>query len=221
MSRLVRVVPAILTDDLGKLKVMVRQAAEFADWVQFDIMDGQFVPSRSITCDHLAAISIKFNWEAHLMVMHPENYLECFKKAGAQKVVFHYEATSSPRKVIAVARELGLKVGLAINPGTPVSAALSLADEVDSVLFLSVNPGFYGSEYIPEVLDKIEEFRHARLDTEIDIDGGIKEANITQVARSGVNIICVGSAIFLKTELAESFHHLQALAEEGSPYSAC
>ncbi len=215
MSRLAKVVPAILTDDPGDLVAMVHRAEGFATWVQFDIMDGQFVPSRSITCQHLAGVSMKLGWEVHLMVKQPEEHLECFKQAGAQKVIFHYEATPSPMRVISLARELGLGVGLALNPETPVAAILPLADVVDSVLFLSVHPGFYGSQFIPEVLYKIKELRNTQPGIEIGIDGGIKEDNIARVARSGVDVIYVGSAIFLQPQPAESFRRLQALAEEG------
>jgi len=213
-----RVVPAILTDNPETLETMVRQAETFATWVQFDIMDGNFVPSRSINYEHLAALHIEPGWEAHLMVQRPEDYLEGFRQAGAQKVVFHYEATSSPQEVISLVRNLGLGVGLAVNPETPVSAILPLAGEVDSVLFLSVNPGFYGSKFIPEVLDKVVEFRSARPGVEIGIDGGIKESNIAEVARAGADVIYVGSAIFLQPQPGESFRHLLALAQEGSQY---
>jgi len=180
------------------------------------MMDGQFVPSRSITREHLTGLSLKLSWEAHNMVLRPEDYLESLGQAGAQKVIFHYEATSSPREVISLARKLGLGVGLALNPETPVATIFPLVGEVDSVLFLSVHPGFYGSQFLPEVLDKIVEFRSAQPDVEIGIDGGIKEGNITQVARTGLDVIYVGSAIFLQPQPGESFRHLQSLAQEGS-----
>lgn len=214
MAKLTRVVPAILTNDPRALGTMVRQAETFTTYVQFDIMDGQFVPSQSITWKHLANLSMKLDWEAHLMVLHPEDYLQGFHQAGAQKVLFHHEAASSPRKVISLARDLDLKVGLAINPETTVSAILPLVDEVDSVLLLTVNPGFYGSKFIPEVMDKVAELRSARPDLGIGVDGGIKENNITQVARAGVDVIYVGSAIFLHPQPGESFRHLLALAQE-------
>jgi len=214
MARLTRVVPAILTDDPRTLEKMVRQAETFTNYVQFDIMDSQFVPSRSITCEHLASLPMKLNWEAHLMVMHPETYLPGFHQAGAQKIVFHYEATSSPREVISLARDLGVGVGLAVNPETTVSAILPLVDEVDSVLFLTVHPGFYGSKFLPEVMDKVAKFRSARPDAEIGVDGGIKESNIAQIACAGVDIIYVGSAISLHPEPGESFRHLVALAQQ-------
>ena len=214
MAKLTRVVPAILTNDPRALGTMVHQAETFTPYVQFDIMDGQFVPSQSITWKHLANLSMKLDWEAHLMVLHPEDYLQGFHQAGAQKVLFHHEAASSPRKVISLARDLDLKVGLAINPETTASAILPLVNEVDSVLLLTVNPGFYGSKFIPEVMDKVAELRSARPDLEIGVDGGIKENNITQVARAGVDVIYVGSAIFLHPQPGESFRHLLALAQE-------
>ena len=214
MTKLTRVVPAILTNDPEALETMIRQAEAFTTYVQFDIMDGYFVPSRSITWKHLAGLSMKLSWEVHLMVLHPEEHLRGFRQAGAQKAVFHYEATSSPREVISLARDLGLGIGLAVNPDTPVSTILPLVDEVDSVLFLTVHPGFYGSKFIPETLDKVVELRSARPDMEIGVDGGIKESNITQIARAGVNAIYVGSAIFLQPQPGESFRHLLALAQE-------
>lgn len=216
MARLSKVVPAILTDDPKALDTMVRQAESFTTYVQFDIMDGQFVPSQSITSEHLAALHMKLSWEVHLMVQRPEDYLESFRKAGAQKVVFHYEATSSPEEVIFQARKLSLEVGLAVNPETPVSVIYPLVSKVDSVLFLTVNPGFYGSPFIPEVLDKAVELRRAQSNLEIGVDGGIKESNIAQIAQLGIDVIYVGSAVFLQPNPGESFRHLLALAQEGS-----
>ena len=218
MTKLSQVVPAILTEDPEALETMVHQAETFTNYVQFDIMDGQFVPSRSITWEHLTGLSIKLSWEAHLMVLHPEDQLEGFRQAGVQKVVFHYEATPSPREVISLVRNLGLGVGLAVNPETPISAILPLASEVDSVLFLSVHPGFYGSKFIPEVLDKLAEFRSACPDAEIGIDGGIKESNIARIARAGADVIYVGSAIFVQPQPGESFRHLLSLAQKGSQH---
>lgn len=213
MAKSVRVVPAILTDNPKTLETMIRQSETFTDYVQIDIMDGKFVPSRSVTWEHMASVPTKLAWEVHLMAEHPEDCLEGCKKAGAQKAIFHYEATSSPEKVISLARRLGLGVGLAVNPETPVPAILPLVAEIDSVLFLSVNPGFYGSKFIPEVLTKIVEFRRASPGVETGIDGGIKENNIVQIARSGVGIIFVGSAIFLQPEPGESYRRLLSLAQ--------
>jgi ribulose-phosphate 3-epimerase len=214
MSRHIRLIPAILTDDPAALETMIRLAETFTDYVQIDVMDGQFVPSRSITWEDMDNISTKINWEVHLMVLHPEEYLRNFQKAGAQKAIFHHEASESPREVISEARNLGLEVGLAVNPETTISAILPLIDEMDSVLFLTVNPGFYGSKFIPKVMEKVTELRRIRPDIEIGIDGGIKESNIVQIAQLGVDVIYAGSAILLQPEPAESYRHLLALARE-------
>jgi len=208
-----RIVPAILTDDPKALKTMAQQAAGFADFVQIDIMDGQFVPSHSVTWQNLIGTPLKFKWEAHIMVNHPEEQIAGFKGAGASRIVFHYEATPSPEEVIKAIRASGLEVGLAVNPGTPVADFLPLADKVDAVLFLSVNPGFYGAEFIPAVLNKIREFRKLRPEVETGIDGGVKENNVAEIASTGVSYICVGSAIFRAPDPAAAFRKLQTLAK--------
>ncbi len=208
----VRILPAILTDDPTMLEKMVRQAESFTDMVQFDIMDGQFVPSKSVSCEDIAKLKTELYWEAHLMVINPEDCLEGFKRAGARKIVFHYEATPAPEKIIHSIRKLNMQAGLAINPETSISAVRPLVNKVDSLLFLSVNPGFYGAKFIPEVLDKIVEFCKIYPNKEIGIDGGIKESNIAQIARSGVEVICVGSAIFMQSDPGASYRRLAELA---------
>jgi ribulose-phosphate 3-epimerase len=206
-----QIIPAILTADPIALKSMVRQAETFTDWIQLDIMDGNFVPSKSVIAADIEAVSPILGWEAHLMVNSPENYIAGFKKAGTQKIVFHYEATQQPRRVIAKVKEYDFLVGLAVNPDTPISAILPLVDNLDSVLFLSVYPGYYGNEFIPKVLDKIVEFRTAVPDMKTGIDGGIKENNIVEISRCGVDCIYVGSAIFLQDNPAASYYRLLKL----------
>ena len=211
MSPPVRVVPAILTDDPVTLVKLVRQAESFTRFAQFDVMDGKFVPSRSVSCEQIAAVKTKLTWEAHLMVMRPEECLADFQQAGAQKIVFHYEATPAPEKVIRQIKALGMKAGLAVNPETPIAAFAPLVRNVDSVLFLSVNPGFYGAKFIPEVLEKIVDFRKRYPETETGIDGGVKESNIAEIARTGVDVIYVGSAIFLQPDPALAYRRLSKL----------
>ena len=196
---------------------MVLQTESFTDFAQFDIMDGQFVPSTSVTCQQIAALETRLSWEVHLMVIHPEKYLEEFKKAGAQKIVFHYEATPAPESVIDRIKKLEMQVGLAVNPETPLSAIAPLVKMLDSVLFLSVNPGFYGAKFIPGVLNKIADFRKAHPVMEVGIDGGIKENNIAEIAATGVNVIYIGSAIYLQPDPADSYRRLTRLAEAYAP----
>jgi ribulose-phosphate 3-epimerase len=175
-------------------------------------MDGQFVPSHSVSCAQIAALKTTLKWEAHLMVRRPEDCLKDFKRAGAKKIVFHYEAAPSPEKVIRSIRKLNMQVGLAVNPETAIAAFAPLVKLVDSVLFLSVNPGFYNAKFIPEVLDKIIAFHKVYPNMETGIDGGVKESNIAQITRTGVDVICVGSAIFLQPDPAASYRRLTALA---------
>jgi ribulose-phosphate 3-epimerase len=216
LNRLSRVVPSILTDDPRVLKQLVRQAEGFCRYVQFDIMDGRFVPSHSITCEHLAALDTALDWEVHLMVKDPDQYLAAFHKAGASRIIFHYEASPQPDRIVRQVKALGVEVGLAVNPETPLSSVRPLVSGVDSVLLLAVHPGFYGSPFLPEVMDKVSELREQCPDLEIGIDGGIKESNVDQVARAGVDSIYVGSAIFRDSEPAASYRRLSRLAEEGS-----
>jgi ribulose-phosphate 3-epimerase len=212
MNKPVRVVPAILTDDPVKLKSMLSLAETYTDYVQIDIMDGKFVPSHSITWEHILNIQTNLKWEVHLMVEQPEQQLGNYQRAGASKVIFHYETAPSPDHVISLARRLKLGIGMALNPETPVSAILPFTDYVDSVLFLSVNPGFYGAQFISDVLHKIQELRRLRPELNIGIDGGIKDTNIAQISRTGVNEIFVGSAILLQADPAASYRNLLSLA---------
>ncbi len=218
MSCKVRVVPAILTDNFDILQTMIHSSEEFAEYVQIDIMDGRFVPSSSILAADIAAVKPVLDWEAHIMVLNPEEYIEGFRDAGAEKIIFHYEATQSPLAVIAAIKNLGIQAGIAVNPETPVPDILPLVGELDSVLFMSVHPGFYGAKFLPEVLDKVTELRNACPDLWIGLDGGVKEANIADIAGVGVNDICVGSAVFLQPDPGESYRHLLSLAEASSPY---
>jgi ribulose-phosphate 3-epimerase len=147
------------------------------------------------------------------MVLQPEDWLAKFKKAGAEKIVFHCEAVASPWKIIYMVKELGMKVGLAVNPETPFSAFKLLVPEVDSVLFMSVNPGFYGAKFIPEVLEKIKEFRKTFFKTETGIDGGVKETNITDIVKAGVDVVYIGSSIFAAPSPAAAYQKLTELAQ--------
>jgi ribulose-phosphate 3-epimerase len=212
VTRKIRIVPAILTDNTAALEKLLREAESFTDFAQVDIMDGKFVPSCSVTCEQVAAVKTKIAWEAHIMALNPENCLADFQRAGAEKIIFHFEATPEPEKIIRQIRKLGVKVGLAVNPETTIADIAPLVKKVDSVLFMAVHPGFYGAAFIPEVLDKIKDFRKAYPEMETGIDGGVKEDNIVKIAQSGVDVICIGSALFRAPQPAEAYRRLKALA---------
>ncbi len=212
MPRTIRVIPAILTDNKDNLAKLLRQAESFTDYAQIDIMDGHFVPSSSITCPDIAALKTTMDWEAHLMILQPEDCLEDFKQAGAKKIIFHFEAVASPWRMVSLIKEQGVKVGIAVNPETRIADFKELVPEVDTVLFMAVHPGFYGAKFLPEVLDKVREFRKTYFRTSVGIDGGMKDETIQLAARAGVDEICIGSAIFLQPDPAAAFRRLVELA---------
>jgi len=194
-----------LTDKLDDFRNMLDIAKVFTDYVQVDFMDGVFVPSKSISLDALMGVKIPLDIEAHLMVKDPNAYLASLKSIGAKKVILHFEADPDPENVISNVRGLDMEVGLAINPKTAISEFKSLAPHVDSFLFLSVDPGFYGSPFIPGVLDEIRRFRAQFPSAFIGIDGGISLDNIKKVKAAGVDYACVGSRIFLQPDPKESY----------------
>jgi len=202
------IVPALLTDKPDELKRMISQCAGFCGLVQVDIMDGKFVPSKSISADDLAKIETKLKLEIHLMVDEPSLYLGPFKAAGAKRIVFHYESKEDPAETISKIRALGLEAGIAINPGTPVSKVEKYFKDIDALLFLSVNPGFYGSKFIPEVCDKARAIRDRKDRPAIAMDGGLKSENILMIRDCGVDLACVGSGIFGKGDPARNYNAL-------------
>ena len=208
MKKYITIVPALLTSDSGQLEHFIKLAETFTNWVQIDFMDGRFVPSTSISTRDIGRLNAGFEWEAHLMVLEPENELDALKAAGASRVIFHYEATRNHQRVIDMARELGIGIGMALNPATPAEHLEPFANSLECVLFMSVNPGFYGAPFIAGVLDKIRAFKDKHPDMHTSIDGGAKQDNIGMIATSGVDSICVGSAIFLSADPASSYQRL-------------
>jgi len=206
-----RIVPAILTDNRDEFIKILETSEEFCGYNQVDIMDGAFVPSRSITRDDLSGIRCRGFVEAHLMVEQPLKWLEVFHKFGAKRIIFHYEISADKERVISGIKTLGLSAGLAVNPQTGLEKFLPLVDKVDTILFLSVNPGFYGAQFIPGVLDKIKEFKKAYPDKPIGIDGGIKSSNIREASSLGIELICVGSEIFKSENPAQAYKRLSSI----------
>ncbi|MCD6228042.1 MAG: ribulose-phosphate 3-epimerase [Candidatus Omnitrophica bacterium] len=209
-----KIIPAILTDNREEFLKMLEITKEFADYVQIDIMDGKFVPSRSITIDDLKGINFPIISEAHLMVEDPCKWIEPFKEFGAQRIIYHYEIAQDHQKVISRIRSKGLSPGLAVNPSTSIEEFKDLVDEVEMVLFMSVNPGFYGSKFIPQVLEKITQFKKLFPNKRIGIDGGIKLDNLKLVKGLAIDYICVGSAILKNPNPKESYQQFNILLNE-------
>ncbi|MFC1873093.1 ribulose-phosphate 3-epimerase [Chloroflexota bacterium] len=210
MSRDHRIVPAVLTDKTDELASLLRASETFADYVQIDFMDGKFVPSFSILAEDVLESRPRLKWEAHIMVIDPANQLEKYYNAGASKLIFHTETKDNPTEVIHGCRQLGMGVGMAVNPGTPASTYTSYIPLLDSILFMAVIPGFYGAHFIPEVLDEVRKIRLEYPTLHIGLDGGVKADNVELIASCGVDDICVGSAIFREKDPGEAFRNLQA-----------
>lgn len=189
------IVPAILTQDKSKLIKMISSCREFTDFVQIDIMDGKFVSSKSVTIDELKGLDPKLRSEAHLMVNEPLQWIKVFKDFGSERIIFHYEIDSNKEEIIDQIRSQGLGVGMAVNPDTEIERFKELVDKVDMILFMSVIPGFYGAEFIPQVLEKVKQFRRLYPLKPTGIDGGIKITNVGDAKAAGIELICVGSAI--------------------------
>ena len=200
-----KIVPAILTDQREDLQTLLNRAEQFAEYVQIDFMDGSFVPSRSVFPQDLQGIATSMACEAHLMVERPDEYLGDLLSFGFRRIVFHWEANTNPESLIGAIKQQGCEAGIAINPETDVTHLDHLVSQVDAVLFLSVTPGFYGSTFVPSVLDKIRRFRQSHPSTVIGIDGGVALDNLVEIKMVGVSYACVGSRIMLDEKPAERY----------------
>ena len=190
------IVPAILTDKKEDLSKMIHQAEKFCKISQIDIMDGKFVPTRSILSLDLGEVKILMKLEIHLMVERPVALLAAFKEAGAGRIIFHFESKDDPWAVIKEIRALNLEVGIAINPETNVREIEDYLMSVDQVLVMTVKPGYYGSPFLPEMVGKVAELKKRKGNFLISVDGGININNIIDIKDAGVDLACVGSGIF-------------------------
>ncbi len=194
-----KIVPAILTNDPADLEVKIRQAEQFTDIAQIDIMDKKFVASTSIKSRDLKKIKTNLYLEVHLMVNSPETYFKRFKEAGAKRIIFHYEANTNNadiEKFIKELREMDISPGIAINPVTPVASVEPFFPKIDMLLLMAVNPGFYGAPFIPKVLDKAREISKMEKNFILSLDGGVKLDNFKEIVSAGIEQIDIGSAIF-------------------------
>lgn len=203
MSREVRLAPSILSADFSKIAAQIEAVeAGGADMFHLDTMDGCFVPNISWgpKIVHDLRKLTKLPFDAHLMIVDPERYVDRFAHAGCDYITFHYEATPHAHRLLHHLRSLGVKAGIAVNPQTPVGMLQDLVEEADLVLIMSVNPGFGGQPFIERALAKLAEAR-AMIDElnpacELEVDGGIGEGNIERACAAGATIIVAGSSVF-------------------------
>ncbi|MBD3867127.1 MAG: ribulose-phosphate 3-epimerase [Acidobacteria bacterium] len=195
--------PSVLSADFARLGEQVREVeAGGAGLIHVDVMDGHFVNNITLGPVVTAAIrkSTNLPLDCHLMIENPERYVDAFIDAGAEMISVHMEAARHLHGTVQAIRKRGAKAGVVLNPATPLSALHDILPDVDFVLLMSVNPGFGGQSLIRPVLDKARQLRalvdRDRLNCRIEIDGGVTEENLQEVASTGVDMIVSGSAIF-------------------------
>lgn len=211
--------PSLLSADFSKLAEVIIQCEKAgADLLHLDIMDGHFVPN--ITFGPIIVSAIRkisqLPLVCHLMIENPDKYLEEFVKSGADYISVHCEVNYHINRSLNFLRQLNVKAGLALNPGTPLSYAFENAEYSDFILLMSVNPGFGGQDFIPSFLRRCEELRdfidRNNLPTLIEVDGGVKTSNVGVIVKAGADMIVSGSGIF-EDNIKQNIHSLRSVIE--------
>ena len=214
---MIKIAPSILSADFSRLEQEVRRAEKAgADLIHIDVMDGHFVPNITIGPVVVKSIRRKINipLDVHLMIENPDKYIDAFAEAGADIITVHVEACTNLQKTLDHIRKLSKKIGVSLNPSTPVVRIEHVLKQVDMVLLMTVNPGFGGQRFIRSVLPKIKELRqmidNAGLPVDIEVDGGIDETTAADVVKAGANILVAGTAVFKETDIKKAIEKLRS-----------
>jgi len=213
--------PSMLSIDftkIGEQLAIIEEAG--TPYIHLDVMDGLFVPNISFGIPVIKGIRKASNmvFDAHLMIVEPEKYVEEFGKAGADIINFHLEATKDPKKVIDLIRKTGAKVGITIKPKTPVEDLKPYLADLDMVLVMTVEPGFGGQKFMEDQVPKIRQLtewkKEMNLKYDIQVDGGITKDNVRTVLDAGANVIVAGSAVFGKEDIAQAAKEFMEIFKE-------
>lgn len=210
---MIKVSPSLLSADFSILKEELKTVSESgAEFIHLDVMDGHFVPNMSFAMPvikSLRKVSDLF-FDTHLMITDPLRYIKDFSDAGSDMITFHIECDSDIDETIAAIKKENKKCGISIKPKTPVKALIPYLDKIDSVLVMSVEPGFGGQKFMPEVLPKIEEIRALKPDIMISVDGGIDDKTAPLVKKAGADTLVAGSYYFKASDKKEAVRILKA-----------
>ena len=221
MNRPTRIAPSILAGDFAHLARDIEAVSPHIDLLHVDVMDGHFVPNISLGPPVIASLrrATDMYLDCHLMITDPLTYLEPLKEAGADGVTVHIEAVPDPTAVFAEAAELGLDVGLVINPPTPVSAIEPYLDRTNMVVVMSVHPGFGGQSFIEASLEKIQRLRESidsrGLSTDIEVDGGIDLRTIGPAREAGATVFVAGTSVFRADDPGAAIEEMRTILNKG------
>jgi len=211
----IQIAPSLLACDWGRLKEEIQKVEEAgADLLHVDVMDGQFVPNISIGFPIIEAIRkiTRLPIDTHLMIADADRYLEAFSSAGCDWLSVHVEACPHLNRTLSRIRELGMKAGIAINPGTSLSALDASLSDADFVLLMSVNPGYGGQRFIPASVERLKTLKNmiGTKPVQIEIDGGIKLENAKEVTTAGAEILVVGTGLFSQADFKGTIAKLKS-----------
>jgi len=214
----IKIVPSILSADQEKLQEEIKEVEAYSDLIQIDVMDNKFVPNETPGPEYLETFETSVPLDVHLMVVEPtkeymHKFIEINPKLKINNITVHVEACEDVGKTLNIIKNLGVKPGITLNPKTPLEKILPYIDKVEVVQFMTVEPGFSGQKFIPEVLPKIKTLRDKYPDLDIEIDGGINLETAPLAKKAGVNVFCASSYIFKAEDKVKAIKDLRKIVQ--------